>query len=590
MHVTLTLLFHICVYIRLTGKTTLLSVITDSIHSNVEARAKVFLPGVSTFCPQDDRLHGFYTPRSYMRHYARLAGLADSDETAARIDKLLKQLGLWEQADTIVGDVFLSGLSGGQKRRLSVALEALTEPQNFFLDEPTSGLDAESALQVMEFLKAYVRESGGRRVILTIHQPSSFIWQRIDHVILLSKGQLMYNGDREAMESFFADAGFPTLPGWNPADHYVTAVNDEFRDHELSVAEWASKYKEWSKKTTTMRGEKQSGRTESIRMASTTPIVATSRSSSPRVVVELTRRYFLNLAFNPGILGTRIAMYSMLALMVGALFWDLGERTDFESVQSRTAVLFYCVAFFIFMSVAVLPFTVIERAIVDKEVLNKYYNPIYYQISQGVSSIPGCAILAFLVTLLIITMTKLNEPLWYFLNMFLSLLVAEALAQLVSHVVPHFVIGMALVAGMYGFFMLFQGFMLVPSEFPNWLGWLYYVAFHTYAWRTFMVSEFREEPVLTGNRAFTTGEDVLKFYEIEDVNRRNDMIVLIGYCLALHVAASIVLQLRYTMFNGKILPITDMPEPELGEQERAAAPEKPKEEGKVIVTEGSLEV
>jgi ABC-type multidrug transport system ATPase subunit len=80
------------------------------------------------------------------------------------IDYLLKELGLAEQAGTIVGDVFLKGLSGGQKRRLSVALEALTRPQNIFLDEPTSGLDAESAYQVMEFLKKYVRKSPGRRV------------------------------------------------------------------------------------------------------------------------------------------------------------------------------------------------------------------------------------------------------------------------------------------------------------------------------------------------------------------------------------------------------------------------------------------
>jgi ABC-type multidrug transport system permease subunit len=131
------------------------------------------------------------------------------------------------------------------------------------------------------------------------------------------------------------------------------------------------------------------------------------------------------------------------------------------------------------MSVAVLPFTVMERGIVDKEVVNNYYHPILYQISQGISSIPGAAILAFLVSLFIITMTKLNDPLWYFLNMFLALVVAEALAQLVSHVVPHFIIGMALLAGLYGFLMLFQGFMLVPSEFPNWLRWVYNVAFHT---------------------------------------------------------------------------------------------------------------
>ena len=95
--------------------------------------------------------------------------------------------------------------------------------------------------------------------------------------------------------------------------------------------------------------------------------ILTRRFNSLFVAFELTYRYFLNLCFNPGILG----IYSMLALVVGALFWDLGERTDFEYVPSKAVVLFCCVAFFIFMSVAVLSFAVMERDIVDKEVRNK---------------------------------------------------------------------------------------------------------------------------------------------------------------------------------------------------------------------------
>ena len=105
--------------------------------------------------------------------------------------------------------------------------------------------------------------------------------------------------------------------------------------------------------------------------------IETHRAGSLQATVELTKRYFKNLFFNPGILGTRIAMYTMLALMVGALFYDLGNRHDFASIQSRTAILFYCVAFFIFMSIAVLPFTVMERSIVDKEVRNSYYHRKY---------------------------------------------------------------------------------------------------------------------------------------------------------------------------------------------------------------------
>ena len=96
--------------------------------------------------------------------------------------------------------------------------------------------------------------------------------------------------------------------------------------------------------------------------------------------------------------------------------------------------------------------------------------------------------------------------------------------------------------------------MIVPSEFPDWLEWAYYIAFHTYAWRTFMVNEFRGISELTGS-TFKTGEDILVFYEVQDVNRRNDMIVLAGYCLFIHLLSCGVLTLRYRL-HGTIIPIT----------------------------------
>jgi len=357
-----------------------------------------------------------------MRHYARLANVGlPSDRLNAKIDELIAQLGLTEQKGTIVGDLFLKGLSGGQKRRLSIALEALSSPDNFLLDEPTSGLDAESALQVMEFLRAYARGAAGRRVVLTIHQPSTFIWERIDNVVLLSKGMVVYEGSRGQMEDFFASCGHPTPQLWNCADHYVRMVNDEFRDHVKSVQEWVDLYSSWEQRHG-LEGESnasmvaihvrdKAARSESMQEASDLIRNQAKRSSSFRASFELTSRYFLNLWFNPGILFTRVAMYSMLAAMVGGLFWKLGERTDYESILSRTAVSFYCVAFFIFMSVAVLPFTVMERDIVDKEVQNGYYHPIAYQVAQGLASIPAAGLLAGLVTMIIILMLEFQDSL-----------------------------------------------------------------------------------------------------------------------------------------------------------------------------------
>ena len=244
-----------------------------------------------------------------MRHYANLTGLQGTrTDRDAIIDGLMKDMGLWEQRNTIVGDVFLKGLSGGQKRRLSICLEALSNPNNFVLDEPTSGLDAESALQVMEFLKKYVRKARGRRVILTIHQPNNFIWNLIDNCILLSKGQLMYEGPRSRMEEFFARQKHPTPNDWNPADWYVTMVNDEFRNHSLSVHKWATVYRDWDPHFQVQ----DPWANNNISDDEPLPEIKTSRAVELRAIGALTYRYFLNLWFNPGILFVRVAMYSML--------------------------------------------------------------------------------------------------------------------------------------------------------------------------------------------------------------------------------------------------------------------------------------
>jgi len=536
------------------GKTTLLDFLTGSISGGAVAQGEVHFPCGSAYVPQGDRLHGFYTCYDYMMHYARLAGLKMNEETKITIEKLLESLGLSNHKHTIVGDIFLRGLSGGQKRRLSVALEALTSPSSLFLDEPTSGLDSQSALQLVKFLNRYAREVPGRRVIFTIHQPSSFIWEKIDNVILLSQGKLMYQGNRCLMESFFVANGAPTPPNYNPADHYVSMVNDDFTLHDnadsMKPDGWALAFTQWDK----LDLEEATKHDDSDMLHSPNASVnvqdkkdgSFSRGSKMNAVAELTRRYFKNLILNPGILGTRLIMYAMLSLVIGALFWDLGALTTFTSVQSRIALLFYCVAFFIFMSVAVLPFTVMERDIVEKEVRNSYYHPAVYQISQGIASVPGAALLALVTTSIIVPMTGLQEPLWYFLNIFLSLVCAEALAQLISHLVPHFIIGIGLLAGVYGLFMLLQGFMLVPSEFPGWLKWTHKCAFHTYSWRSFMFSEFHDQtyPDAAG-QGMESGNMILKLYEIDGVDRWSDMCVLVAYAAVIHLFSFAVLHYKY---------------------------------------------
>jgi len=103
----------------------------------------------------------------------------------ALVEEVICSLGLTSCADTIVGDVFRKGLSGGQLRRLSIAVELIGNPSVLLLDEPTSGLDSSAAENIMSHLNDLAKS--GRTVICTIHQPPSEVWENFDKFLLLSK-------------------------------------------------------------------------------------------------------------------------------------------------------------------------------------------------------------------------------------------------------------------------------------------------------------------------------------------------------------------------------------------------------------------
>lgn len=117
--------------------------------------------------------------------------VSSEKEKNEKISYILKELNLEKCADNRVGDFEKKGLSGGEKRRLSLAVEILNDPEIIFLDEPTSGLDSFSALLVVSLLKK--EASKGRIVICSLHQPSFEILDLIDNVIVLNHGLTVYN-------------------------------------------------------------------------------------------------------------------------------------------------------------------------------------------------------------------------------------------------------------------------------------------------------------------------------------------------------------------------------------------------------------
>ena len=112
------------------------------------------------------------------------------------------------------------GISGGERKRLGLASEVLTNPSIMFCDEPTSGLDSFMAASVVDILRKLARQ--GRTVICTIHQPSSQIVEMFDQVLLMAEGRTAFLGEVSAANKFLESCGFPCPAHYNPADHWIT--------------------------------------------------------------------------------------------------------------------------------------------------------------------------------------------------------------------------------------------------------------------------------------------------------------------------------------------------------------------------------
>lgn len=123
----------------------------------------------------------------------RLPSSMTKEEVNDIVEGALLEMGLQECADGIVGNWHLRGISGGEKKRLGIAMEILTRPSLLFLDEPTSGLDSASAFFVIQALRSIAHD--GRTVISSIHQPSSEVFALFDDLFLLSGGQTVYFGE-----------------------------------------------------------------------------------------------------------------------------------------------------------------------------------------------------------------------------------------------------------------------------------------------------------------------------------------------------------------------------------------------------------
>lgn len=211
------------------GKTSLLNVMARRLAAkNLQVSGQVLFNGYGSidhvkhaYVLQQDILQPNLTCRETL-HYAaelRLPKILTKEQRKVKVEEVILELGLKECADTRVGDSDHKGLSGGEKRRLSIGIQLIGNPSVLFLDEPTTGLDANSAYLLVK--TCHELAAGGRTLIMSVHQPRSDIFFLFDDITILTGGQAVYAGPARNVVGYFTNLGYNFPNHVNPADYLI---------------------------------------------------------------------------------------------------------------------------------------------------------------------------------------------------------------------------------------------------------------------------------------------------------------------------------------------------------------------------------
>ncbi|KAF3387300.1 putative ABC transporter ATP-binding protein/permease [Penicillium rolfsii] len=382
------------------GKTSLLNSIARRLHGSASTQYRVtgqmlyngavpsenVIRSVTSFVTQDDdALMPSLTVRESLRFAAglRLPTWMTREEKNRRAEEILYKMGLKECADNLIGSELIKGISGGEKRRVTIAIQVLTDPKVLLLDEPTSGLDAFTAMSIIEVLQGLAAE--GRTLIMTIHQSRSDLFSHFSQVLLLARGGYpVYAGQGQQMLPHFSNLGHECPKTTNPADFVLDLITVDLQqeDREAITRERVQRLiSRWTDATP------QLGRTWS-QIATPAELGSLRRQMLPfRVTFPLVlHRSFLNFWRQPPLVMARSMQIVGIAIIMALFFAPL--KNDYAAVQSRMGFIQeFAALYFVGMlqNIAIYPN---ERDVFYREEADNCYSAETFILSYTTIEIP----------------------------------------------------------------------------------------------------------------------------------------------------------------------------------------------------------
>jgi ABC-type multidrug transport system ATPase subunit len=271
------------------GKTTFMNILTNKIE---RTHGKLYIcekevelsqyKKICGFVPQDDVMHRELTVRENIYHSARirLPRSWSDQEVNEHVDLVLQALDLVHVQHTLIGDGVSRGISGGQRKRVNIALEVASCPLTLCLDEPTSGLDSTAALEVVDMLRRMA--DLGMTVISVIHQPRVEIFKKFDEVLCIAPGgKTAYMGPTSECRPFFEKLGYEFPIGANEADVLMDILSGSGKNpvNDYSISDLVSLWENQSRLEPSLVGSMIAGQEESNPIIVTVPTEVTLLST-----------------------------------------------------------------------------------------------------------------------------------------------------------------------------------------------------------------------------------------------------------------------------------------------------------------------
>jgi len=439
------------------------------------------------------------------------------EEKIQRVHQVLKQMSLDQAAQTIVGNpgIGVRGLSGGERKRLSISMGLLYNPRAIFLDEPTTGLDSAMASEVMHIVKSQL-QGLGCTLVVTIHQPSPVIFDLLDQLILLKAGKIIYLGPG-GMEpcKIFADLGYPYRPGYNIAEFILETVTDKaascdfqqvYEESEQAKSQKSQADAIWEDfihQTKPGDALPPSADKDTHRRKWSVTLAQQAEqqdlmcyANSPLREIYVLVRYRVMIKWGWGwYIAVKLAIPILVGLVYASFFNNLPK--NFWGSFTTAGLLFVTVALAGFMAVTPLEDFKIEWPLVLRQRQDAYYRSSTFAVEKIIQEVPYGLLGAVgfgIVTYFAIGLKMTPYAFFFYcLCSFTVNMVSTSIAFALASNIQIDFLPQALCTVWNTLNILVSGFFLPKCQIPKWWSWLYWISYQQWTWSALMINQYSDQ-------------------------------------------------------------------------------------------------